>query len=455
MSVRIFSLTIVFFGLLSCKDFVDVELTNSRVPSSVVFNDDNTAVSAIIGAYHEISSGVVYSGELSSMSNLLGLSGDDLIDYKGIPNVVDFQRNSLTAGNPNVLSLWNSLYKVIYDANAIIEGLEASGKVSDNVKNQIIGEALFMRAFCYFYLVNSFGDVPLVISTDFRVNAVISRTGKSIIYKSIVDDLLAARTLLSDTYVTYERVRPNSFAASSLLAKVYLYMGDWSKAEEYATLVIESGLYEVLDDLDQAFLLSSTEAIWQIAPVDGIMSTNEARSFVVTTEPRYFVLRKNIIDVFDKDDRRLENWIGRFIVGNDTVYYPYKYKELSFATEYSAVLRFPDVYLIRSEARANLEKMNDAIRDVNVIRERAGIELISDIDPAIGKDSILSIIRDERRKEFFAEWGNRWFDLKRLDIAVEVLDGIKDDFSPNDVVYPIPQQERDRNPQLGEQNPGY
>ena len=76
-------------------------------------------------------------------------------------------------------SLWSDSYKFIYAANSILEGLNSSSLISSAVNQQLTGEAKFIRAFCHFYLVNLFGDVPLILNTDYRVNAAVSRTPKA------------------------------------------------------------------------------------------------------------------------------------------------------------------------------------------------------------------------------------------------------------------------------------
>ncbi|MGY8910888.1 MAG: RagB/SusD family nutrient uptake outer membrane protein, partial [Flavobacteriales bacterium] len=86
--------------------------------------------------------------------------------------------------------------------------------------------------------------------------------------------------------------------------------------------------------------------------------------------------------------------------------------------------------------------------------QRAGLELISEINPTISKTNLLDIIMEERRKELFTEWGHRWFDLKRIEKADEVLGNNNSLWETTDVLYPIPSEDRKRNPNLT-QNPGY
>src|SRR5690606_11794700 len=134
----------------------------------------------------------------------------------------------------------------------------------------LTGQALFIRAFVYFYLVNIYGDVPLLLTTDYLVNTKATRTPATQIWRHIETDLQQAISLLDENtgYEDGERSQANIYAAMALLARVYLYMENWVKAEELSSQVIaQSEKYEILEDLNQVFLANSREAIWQISPV--------------------------------------------------------------------------------------------------------------------------------------------------------------------------------------------
>ncbi len=124
----------------------------------------------------------------------------------------------------------------------------------------------------YFYLINFYGDVPLVLTTDIRINAAIARSPQEQVYQQIEQDLIDAQQLLVDEYlekdliiVSEDRIRPNRAAATALLARVYLYRKKWKEAEMMATQVISHPQLELLLDPDQVFLKNSRESIWQFA----------------------------------------------------------------------------------------------------------------------------------------------------------------------------------------------
>lgn len=455
--------------LAGCKKFLDIDAPKSLIVRQTVFEDDITATQAVTGMYNTMYLASSYSsGSDRSVVSLCGMSADELLKYPrskvSSTNYYEFDENRLTARNQYIQSMWASMYKLIYQANDIIEGLSTSSKVSESVKTQLRGEALVVRAFTYFYIINLFGDAPLALNTDYEANARLPRAPKADILAAVVKDLLEAKTLLSENYVTGERVRPNKTVATALLARVYLYMGNWEQAEvESSAVISNNAVYNLPSDLNTVFLTTSTEAIWQQFPGNNINSPSAARTnsqegayFIPASAgeaPRY-VLTDALLNAFEPGDRRKLSWIAE----QGPVHYPFKYKvpeNATTITEYSVILRLAEQHLIRAEARAQLNKLEDAISDIDLIRDRAGLPLIADSNPAITKEALLLAIGQERRIEFFAEWGHRWLDLKRTGRANDVLGALKAGWTESDLLYPLPQIEFSNNPYLGDQNPDY
>lgn len=456
LGCRILMLVTLFH--FSCDTFLEVEPPVSSIPSHQVFEDDETAALAVAGMYNSLRSLTSFAGGgTSGIASLAGLSADELHNnLQNSPTFIEFETNSLTAENLYVLPMWTSMYRVIYEANAILEGLAASTGVSLEVSKQLQGEALLVRAFCYFYLVNCFGDVPLILSTDYHINASVARMPAADVYARMKIDLLEAETLLSPDYITPGRVRPNSFAATAMLARVYLFTGDWARAEEKASQVIsQTTLYSLPNTLSSVFKTASQEAIWQLWAEHG---TNEGDTFSAEgSGPTNNVLTKELIGTFEPNDKRRASWVASTMSATDTTYFASKYSPRFLDVEideYAVVLRLAEQFLIRADARLQQNKKSLAIADVDAIRFRAGLPLIQTTNPAIGADELMDMIIKERRLEFFTEWGHRWFDLKRLDRANTTL-GDKPGWSPNDQLYPIPAAEIRINPNLEPQNPGY
>lgn len=457
-------LLIIPFLLLSCEDFVEVKAPDNKLVQDVVFSSDATAKSAMTGVYNQLFLTAFSNGQRSSVTLLSGLSGDNIRNIN-TTNIARFQfeQNELLPDNSSNLDIWASAYNMIYMTNALLEGLVNSEEISTELKTQLEGETRFIRAFTYFYLTNLYGDVPLILTTNYQDNQLAGRTPSAEIYTQILDDLLAAMDLLSPEYLNGERTQVNKYAATALLGRVNLYLEDWDKAENLSGQVInETSKYELLTELNDVFLANSKEAIWQISPIGGgglTTHTNEGNLFII--DPIFsflagFQLQEEFITVFEETDMRLFNWIG-YNEGKDA-FFSHKYKVWSSnefpITEYSMVLRLAEQYLIRAEARARKGDLTGAIEDLDVIRERAGLAPISESNPGIGQQQLLDKIIKERRKELFAEWGHRWLDLKRTGLTEEILGANNPLWEPTDVLYPVPAEERMKNPNLS-QNPGY
>jgi hypothetical protein len=448
-------------GFSSCKKFVDIDPPITKVETETIFENESSAMSAVAG---------LYSKMLSSNLNMIsggttiytGLSSDEILNT--VPSAVPdaFRTNSLlpTTGS-YALSFWTTPYNLIFHANSILEGLDNSTAISDSAKNQLRGEVLVSRALLYFYLVNLFGDVPYVTGTDYRVNGSLPRTGITQIYAALKNDMVRAQILLKENYPSGNRFRPNKFTATALLARLYLYTGEYSLAEAASDAIINSSRYSIVA-LSSVFTgTSSNETIWSLMRDNG--NTNEGNAFVppsATVRPVY-QLTPQLLAAFEPGDQRklvtATGWLGKNTVSGVDYYYPKKYKLTTPSGgvtpgEFLVVFRLAEQYLIRAEARLNTGNLTGALQDLNIIRARAGLPALSLLlDAAQVKLAILQ----ERRIELFAEWGHRWLDLKRTAEATNVLGPLKgSSWQVTDMLYPIPQNEINLNPFLV-QNPGY
>jgi len=439
------------FTLFSCKKFVEVPSPTNQLDASRVFTDDKTATAAVIGMYSDME----YSTPIGTYLTLLpGLSADELTSTSSDISFFEFTTNTYTPNNQYAAAIW-AIYSYVYEANACIQGIQNSRGLSPGTKNQLLGEALFSRAFCYFYLANLFGDVPLVTSTDYRITDTMRRTAASKVYQQIVADLLFAQTLLTSNYPSEQRVRPNLWTATALLSRTYLYTNKWAEAESQASSVINAGLY-TMSPIDEVFLSGSNETIWQLMPVNPYSNTQEAAYFipVSTTQIPSYPLTTTLVNAFEPDDGRILSWMGTVDIGGDLYYYPYKYKNSggSPASEYHIVFRLAEQYLIRAEARVQQGKIAGAIADLNTVRARVGLgPLSTTMTPALAA----AAVQQERRVELFAEFGHRWLDLKRTN----KVDGVVGTLKPSTwrstaALWPVPQVQRSVNPFLT-QNNGY
>jgi hypothetical protein len=248
-----------------------------------------------------------------------------------------------------------------------------------------------------------------------------------------------------------------TLAAAALLARAHSYQREWNEAEVLASSVINAANYRLSPDLSNVFTKASPETILQFAPVLPSNSPAEAVSFLPPANnavPPY-VLSNSLVDCFEPGDRRKNDWIITVTINGQKYNYPYKYRingTTLAATEYNLVFRLAEQYLIRAEANLQNGKISEAVADINTIRNRVGLP---GIQTPVSTDSCFTLLIQERRKEFFTEWGHRWFDLKRTNRSDSILKTYKGDvWQTHDQLYPIPLEEMQRNPSLI-QNDGY
>ncbi|WP_207515018.1 RagB/SusD family nutrient uptake outer membrane protein [Longitalea luteola] len=467
-------------GFIRCKKLVEVSPPDTFLADGNVYNSDGTAIAVLTNLYATMSSESIFTGS-NSMSLYTGLSSDEFTLFSGISSPdakFYYYINSLYADVPSTTpgtEYWAPLYNMIFLCNSAIEGLSSTNKLTPDVKSQLLGEAKFLRAFYFFYLTNLYGDVPLALTTDYKLNSQLPRSAKSEVYKQLIADLLDAQTVLKEVYLdgtllknSSERLRPNKWAATALLARVYLYFGDWTNAEIQSSAVIGNNSLYSLSSLDNAFLKASKgnkEAIWQLQPVYDGYNTQDARVFIIPSSgPNDYqnpvFLSNQLLGAFEPaDQRRYGKWVDSIKIGSDIYYFPKKYKIDQNSTsinEHLTILRLSEQYLIRAEARAQLNKIDDAKTDLNIVRNRSGLDNTN----ANSQASLLTAIIHEKQVELFSEFGHRWFDLKRTNNVDNVMTVVCPLKSNTNVwrsfqqLYPIPLTELQKAGQLA-QNPGY
>jgi hypothetical protein len=452
-----FSFCVASLGLISCKKFLDTNPPKTELTGVAVFSNDATATGAQTSIYSQMEN----EGFIYNLIKQTGLSSDEFVNYDNTTGGIDLAFNNLTPENAIVLGTWSTCYKYIYQANAIVEGLEISTGVTQATKQRLTGEAKFIRAFFNFYLINLFGDVPIIRSTDYRSNSNKKRDPQQDVYNFIIEDLKSAAILLSEEYVggnnspSSERVRPNKWTATALLARVYLHIGNWSEAELETTRIISAnGTYSLLPNPSTVFLKNSREAIWQLMATAPLRNSYPGSLLILTGTPSAVSLRPEFVNSFQNSDNRKQAWINSITVGSQTYFFPFKYKvgqNSTSVTEYTMIFRLSEQYLIRAEARARQNKFTEANSDLNTIRTRAGLTPLS----ISSLPELLDSINTERKFELFTELGDRWLTLKRTNTANTVLSIVKgNNWNTTDQLYPIPQTEILRNPNLT-QNAGY
>lgn len=449
---------IIIMGLVlqSCENFVEVDVPTNQLLTPAVFEEKATAHAAMTDIYAKIRDNGLLTGGPTGISVTLGLYTDEL-RYHGSPanTAVNYFNNTLLPTGLDIATYWNNSYNQIYASNSVIAGVRNAIRLSQVDREQLTGEALFVRALVHSYLTGVFGSIPYVTTTELSTNSDISKITTDEVYALAIADLEEALPLLPEQYATTYRVRPNRFAAQALLARLYLYAGRYSEAADAASAVLDqTGLYNMQSDLTLTFKKESPATIWQLSPKAVNGNTLQASVFIFVSPPPTFVsLTTSQMEAFETGDLRKTNWTKTLTNANGAWHHAFKYRQRTASTptvEMSIVLRLSEVYLIRAEARARAGELNSAIQDVNVIRTTAGLPEAN----LTTQSQILNAILQERRVELFSEYGHRFFDLKRFDTIDESLTD-KTGWESTDRLFPLPQSELNLNTNLLPQNSGY
>lgn len=492
---------IFYIGLLSaltlfssCSDFLDKEPYED--PSAEALKDEASAIALVNGAYQPLQRPKLYNMRMWTLDIVAGNSevgaggGTDGIETVTLANFVT------TADNAAALDIWRGPNPGILYCNTVLENIP-SLNITQALKDRCIGEAKFLRAHYYFLLVQLFGDVPMTVATPKPGDdLLISRTDKMTIYNEvIIPDLKDAIDLLPvrEEYSGSNIGRASKGSAAGMLAKVYLTLGNHQDALEMCELVESLGyvlnpdysdcfggedrnkntaesLFEVQyygltkagfwDDENQACWLSTYMGPRNTGWVGGGYGWNQpTQEFVDQYEPGDLRKDKTVLyegcPPFDGKTYKatMSNTgynVRKFLV------------PLEVSPDYNTnsasvvVLRFADVLLMKAEALNELGRTTDAEEPLYQVRKRAGLTIRADVE-GLGQDQMREKIRQERRMELAFE-GHRWFDMVRWDNGQYALDFLhsigKINATRKHLLFPIPQKERDANPNLA-QNTGY
>ncbi|MBK7028098.1 MAG: RagB/SusD family nutrient uptake outer membrane protein [Bacteroidales bacterium] len=470
--------------LTSCDKFLDLNPQNDKI---IVNNEDSTyftsagdVESALQGVYGDLRNEYF---ELDYFVNGDAQSDDA---YAGADNPANFQIDdyNIDALNTNVSRDWGYLYAAIGKANAVINNIEdvTDPELTESRKNEIIGEASFLRAFMYFQLVQLWGDVPLQLQEIKTISAELlpeiypimfpARDPKEEVYAQIIKDLEVA--VSSAKITAQDKGYVTRGAVNTLLAKVYATVEphDWNKVLKYCNDVISGG-YSLLPEYDQLWdnsIENSSESIFEINYAGTSSSGNWGASMFMGLDWKKFNIPSNdLVKAFnDEGDVIRKNSSITFmdVTGSWTdqhwpqTNYPFAYKYRAYTSpspQNYIFFRLADVILLKAEALNETGDTPGAAALVNQIRSRVDLPNTT----ASTQDAMRLAIEKERRLELAFE-GHRWFDLKRTGRAIAVLNAVSEfggvnmsyNLNENRLLWPIPQSELDKNTKLI-QNPGY
>lgn len=347
-------------------------------------------------------------------------------------------------GNTGIDGIWTSAYEAINVANSVIDAVPGMNDMDAEEKNIALAELYFVRALNHFNVLTCFGDVPIkIVPTKGTAGVNVPRESTTAVYDQIIADLEFAELHLP---ATGTKVRATRFAATALLARVYLYKQDYAQAIAKATKVIDNGNYTLIANYRSIFVDGSAETIFEI----DFTALNRNRiaiyNFPKTLKGEQEVVPNSaLIATYTSPDERLNASIAT-AAGKP---YAIKYDDIAVGEDNVIILRLAEMYLIRAEANARLEQNLILVQsDINKIRSRAELGITG----AASYDALLLAIEEERRIEFAFE-GHRWYDLVRTGRATELLENVT---NINKTLFPIPSSEilTNSNPDM-KQNPGY
>ncbi|HMO62826.1 MAG TPA: RagB/SusD family nutrient uptake outer membrane protein [Ferruginibacter sp.] len=444
------ALLITTVTLTSCKKFLDVAPKEST-SDDITIVDENSARTAVRGIFNQLSSNAYYGYTFQT----LGFFSGDNIQYTGSQTVNRQLTNHDVKSDLGALATsWSGIYNTINRANNALEKipqLPVTATFTEAVKNQLIGEAYFVRALAYFDLGRTWGGVQLILKpvTSPASRPVIKRSTLAETYKQVQDDLDAAEALLPNTV---NRIRATRKTVWALKARLFLYQKQWDKAVEFATKLIEDKTnYDLLKPYNSFFANSASNTKESVLELyyTSTVTNNQSSQWLPTTKGGVGWIRPTL-QIAELLNNPLiggtrSSLLQKAVVSGIEDWYGNLYYRTP-GTDPAFLIRIAELYLIRAEAYANLDKLTEATADLNAIRERAGLAAL----PVNGKNDLLLAIENENRVEFAFE-NHRWYDLVRTGRAASVL-GIT---NADKLLLPIPFREVLADAPNLEQNPSY
>lgn len=465
---------LAFIGLVfthCSNDFLDT-MPISDLSTENYFQTAEDAENLLTGCYNNM-------GDIWNPSVIFMATSDN--NYAGGDNPDGFRLDNferITNGE-NVTETWNSLYPGINRCNTVLKYVPQidDPKLDEGGRREIIlGEAAFLRAYNYFRLVRLWGDVPLRTSPTETIDPDsinLFRSPVEEVYTQIIKDLEYSASVLPKADNPAQLAgRATQGAAYALLAQVYAAKipVDWEKVKQYCDEVISSNIYELVPDYDYLFdgaHENSSESIFEIQfekPNFSQWSYQLMAPPSVTGDSwrKFNTPSQDLIKAFiDEGDsiRYHSSILWEDVTGYwvDPVYgtripFPFKWRHPGgwSSDDNFCVIRLAETILLRAEARNELNDIDGALSDMKTVRDRVNLPAKNLSD----KDAVRDAILLERRLELAFEF-YRWYDLLRTGRAITTMQNLGYSAqAPRDLLFPIPQDARDRNPNLT-QNPGY
>jgi len=461
---------------VSCSDEFTLLAPHSQRNVDNFYQTKTDFETALSGVYDALQSGGAYgnqsdiatggTGGYWMMTEMRSDNTDQGGDVTGLAAAVaqlnEFAETSLSE---YTLGAWMGSYQGVARANTLITRIK-SADLDNSFKDQVTGEALFVRSLFYYNLAMLFGNIPMPLEEILETNPKQTQLTQTQVLTQLVTDLTDAAGKMSGTRSQFGRA--SKWSALTLLGRVQLHLGNNSEAASALNQVINSGEFSLLSNYANLWgptNENSEESIFEVQFVSG--GFGEGSGFTNSFSPSADLQtgegggrNRPTIDVsraYETGDLRYKVSMDTlYVLNGDTTYQRHvkKYESNPFsnfdADNNFIVFRYADILLMAAEA---LGEGAQAYSYINQIRTRAGLSDISASTPGSFEDKLLQ----ERRVELAFE-NHRWYDLLRFGTAVSTMNaqfaqqGFSITINENNLLFPIPQREID----LGlTQNPGY
>ena len=450
----------------SCQQFVDDVKPTDILDASVALQSLNDYETAVLGSYSSILG--YYGGTIQSIG---GFPADEVKIGSGNNGAGQFLYNhGYTATTGAFGTMWNVAYSAINRANTVLAGidtyeLQAADDETAAKRDQLKAEALALRALAHFDLVRNFGQpdqtsagagnpgVP-VVTTVLGPADKPSRNTIGEVYAQVISDLTAAKGLIgSPTDIT--RFTPAGIDA--LLARVYLYSGDYNNAITSANAAI--GAVALADQAGYTAAWEnggsggSAGMIFRLGvPAGGVAIGNTW--YLPANENSRLAPSNDLVSSFPANDVRSGLFFQNNATAGEVVVFKYAGTTTSPSLAQIPVLRTAEMYLIRAEAYFRTSQEANALADYNALRTA---RITGYTDETLSGAALLNGIIAERFRELCFE-GHRWYDLRRNGLAVTRNDcnGTNCSLAVGDFrfTFPIPLAEIQANPNIA-QNPNW
>ncbi|MCF6241385.1 MAG: RagB/SusD family nutrient uptake outer membrane protein [Bacteroidales bacterium] len=449
---------VLFLVLASCNQdkFLDIQ-PYDKITTDNLIVDYTTLKSATNGVYNIFQDPYYYDSYALILPDLMS----DNVKNNNFYLFSDVDKYETKADNRYTEKVWEKISALITQSSIVIREAEQFDFGTDQeAANELIGQLYIARGIAYFDMQRFFAQpynftndashlgVPLIDEDKVGIDIISpARSTTKEVYDKILSDFNKGLSLIGNSVVSPYYL--NEYSAKAFLARIYLYMENWTQANNLASEVIASGQYSLLSNeeyIDSWTLDETSESIFSIINTE----TDNARYSSINY---YYIFRRflatnDLYDSFDNNDVR------RALISSNRVL-----KHSSFGFDNNIpVVRYSEMYLIKAEALAELGDDDGARGAVNMIHLRANPTALPITDSG---DDLKRIIQEERRKELMFE-GHRLFDLTRkkesfVKYSTSVGTPINIVYPNNFTILPIPQKEIDANDNISQdqQNPGY